>query len=382
MSLRLKRVLTHILCFVLGAVIGAGIYGAVDNIPKKDVSGEFMTESSGGGLVISDTEANGIKLTSVAIPVAQYADYGISPIAENAQIITATVSPVGLSVEWSAAWENSSSSWAQGKQVGSYIKLTPGGENNKTLTVECLQAFGEKIIVTCKLVDDPAIQAMVDVHYMPRVIDLQFAVGNILAGDCELNGSFVSRSVDIEFKTPEPERHHSDNGGNLYVSPSKTVGTLPVTETITLKLKDRAFYVSEDLGSRHERYYLSYGTYSGDTPDRLLGTFTPAPLNITMHDREELYFDTIFFTRRFNMTLYSAYGPLRSIQDWALSFPEYESYGAVVGDPSDLAVAVALAENKELCTLEISYKNEEFNKEVAKYEIIFNLTGVEEADWW
>lgn len=381
MSLKLKRVLTHILCFVLGAVIGAGIYGAVDNIPKKDVSGEFITESSGGGLVISDTEANGIKLTSVAIPVAQYADYDISPIAESAQTITATVSPVGLSVEWSAAWENGSSSWAQGKQVGSYIKLTPGGENNKTLTVECLQAFGEKIIVTCKLVDDPAIQATVDVHYMPRVTGLQFGVGNILSqDDAELDGSFVSRSVDIMFKTPQ--RNYSDNGGELYVNPGKTAGTLPVTETITLKLKDRAFYSSKDMGSRHERYYVSYGTYSGDTPDRLLGTFTPAPLNITMHDGEELYFDTIFFTRQFNMKYYFAYGPLRGIQDWAMSFPEYETYHTLDNDPSDLPHIVGEAENKELCTLEISYKNEEFNKELAKYEITFNVTEIEYSDWW
>ena len=43
-----------------------------------------------------EVKSNGIALMSAMIPVAQYAEYGISPAAENARTVTATVSPASI----------------------------------------------------------------------------------------------------------------------------------------------------------------------------------------------------------------------------------------------------------------------------------------------
>ena len=159
------------------AVIGLFVAGYFLGWFKTAVPGEFGHEQSEiGGMEFSTVEGNNVSLTSAVIPTAQYADYGISAAAEAAQTVTASVKSNGveieLDVDWAAAWKNPSSSWATGKTVTSYVKVTPlatSGENGRKANIECLQAFGEEVTITCSVRGDAEKKATVSVHYVQQV---------------------------------------------------------------------------------------------------------------------------------------------------------------------------------------------------------------------
>ena len=76
---------------------------------------------------------------------------GVSPLAESAYTLTATVEPANApdkAVDWSVAFVNPSSEWATGKTVTDYVTVTPTSDGALTATVQNLKAFGEQIKVT------------------------------------------------------------------------------------------------------------------------------------------------------------------------------------------------------------------------------------------
>ena len=145
-------------------------------IPEKDP--ETPTASVDDGAILTPGEETGeetgnrIALTTVQIPREKYGDYGIMTIAETAFTVTATVSGESLSadqknVTWSAAaFRNPSSSWATGKSVATYVTATP---SKNTLTVQCLKAFGEQIVVKCTSTFNTAVSKELTVDYKEKV---------------------------------------------------------------------------------------------------------------------------------------------------------------------------------------------------------------------
>lgn len=134
------------------------------------------THSAGvdGGAMISPDEddGSGITYTRVVIPRERYEQYGISPIAETAFTVTATVTGESLTEEqqnvtWgAAAFKNPSSSWATGKSVGTYVTATP---NKNQLTVQCLKAFGEQIVIKCTSSYNTAVSKELTVDYKEKI---------------------------------------------------------------------------------------------------------------------------------------------------------------------------------------------------------------------
>lgn len=157
-----------------------------------------------GGAVIGEVEENGISLMSAKIASADYDEYGVSPLAETAYTLTATITPSDASnkaVSWSAAWKNSSSSWANGKSVSDYISIS---SNGLTATVECLQAFGEQIIVTVKSNSNSSASATCTVDYSQKLTSM----GNVLIG----SDAGVWQSVQVT--------QELTSGRNNFVNPS------------------------------------------------------------------------------------------------------------------------------------------------------------------
>lgn len=135
-----------------------------------------------GGVVIGEVEENGISLMSAKIASADYAEYGVSPLAETAYALTATITPSDASnkaVSWSAAWKNSSSAWANGKSVSDYVSIS---SNGLTATVECLQAFGEQIIVTVKSTSNSSASATCTVDYSQKLTSMSNSIVGSDAG--------------------------------------------------------------------------------------------------------------------------------------------------------------------------------------------------------
>ena len=88
-----------ILSLFLALIIVAGVITGVvfwqkGNIVFNPVEQEQPNdEEDDGGAVINEGESNGIKLMSAKIAPENYADYGISPMAETAYQLTATITP-------------------------------------------------------------------------------------------------------------------------------------------------------------------------------------------------------------------------------------------------------------------------------------------------
>ena len=124
-----------------------------------------------GGAIIGEGESNGIALMSAEIPVEDFAANGISPMAETAYTLTATITPDNAdnkAVDWTIAFVNPESEWATGKTVTDYVTVTPTSDGALTATVECLQAFGEQIKVVVISRDNTKVSAECTVDYYIR----------------------------------------------------------------------------------------------------------------------------------------------------------------------------------------------------------------------
>ena len=144
----------------------------------------------------ASAEGSGVSLVSAQISPSTYEDYGIMPTALGAQVITATVKSNGVSIlsdlDWSSAWVNASSEWATEKTVTDYIRITPlaeSGSGNRKVTVECLKAFGEQIVITCAVRGDAEEKATVSVHYLQSLQNTVIKFGETA---CVFNGNALT----------------------------------------------------------------------------------------------------------------------------------------------------------------------------------------------
>ena len=116
------------------------------------------------GFSIGSVENNGIKLTSAKIAEADYAANGISPQAESAYKLTATIEPVSADdrrVEWSVTCTDESI------ETEEYVSLTANG---LTATVACLKDFDRQMTVTVKSLDNPSATASCTLDYVERLL--------------------------------------------------------------------------------------------------------------------------------------------------------------------------------------------------------------------
>ena len=96
--------------FILLAVAGVVAYFSdwFTNWDKfKIEQGEPTEETADGGMLIGESEGVGVSLLSEKIAKADYAANGVSPLAESAYTLTATVEPsnaVNKAVDWSVSF--------------------------------------------------------------------------------------------------------------------------------------------------------------------------------------------------------------------------------------------------------------------------------------
>ena len=134
--------------------IGRAVTGSWDirEWGKKPDTEQNQPETSddNGGAVINESASNDIKLMSARIAPTAYAANGISPQADSAYTLTATITPADANnkaVDWSIAWVNSNSAYASGKTVTNYVTVTPISDGNRTAKVTCKRAFGSDTIL-------------------------------------------------------------------------------------------------------------------------------------------------------------------------------------------------------------------------------------------
>ena len=193
------RVLSNLLSLVLGAGIGAGSYAIKEQIRRggnERIEQEAPTELDGGGVIISESESQGMQLTASKLSSSEYAENGVSTQAESAYTLTATVKPEDAenkAVDWSIAFVNASSAWASGKSVTDYVTVTPSADGALTAVVTNLGEFGEQIKVTVTSRGNPSAKAECTVDHIQKVIEPYLTIGEI---ECVKGGV-----TEVEFET-------------------------------------------------------------------------------------------------------------------------------------------------------------------------------------
>ncbi len=165
-----------ILSLFLALVMVAGIITGVvfwqkGNIEFHPIGQEQEQPEDNGGAVVGESTGNGVKLMTAKIAKEDYAANGISPLAETAYTLTATITPSNATiqdVDWSVSFVNNSSAWATGKTVTDYVTVTPTEDGALTANVECLQAFGEQIKVTVTSREISSVKADCTVDYRQK----------------------------------------------------------------------------------------------------------------------------------------------------------------------------------------------------------------------
>lgn len=195
---------------------------------------EQQDDETDGGTVVNEGESVNVKVLSAKIATADYAEYGVSPLAETAYTLTATVLPSddasNTKVSWSLKWANPESEWATDKAVTDYVTVTPSGDDvqaSKQAVVANLQPFGEQIIVTATSEDDPTKFATCTVDYAQKLTDFSVKFGDVV---CDFESGRTGVSVEVN---PEGD----PNGGAAVFE--KTVGdvySLADSYTVTYQL--------------------------------------------------------------------------------------------------------------------------------------------------
>lgn len=234
-----KRVIVVAVAFVVMAAIVLGMVAALTN---GGTGGNKVTEN--GGMIMGESDGNGVALTSSVIAPEDYAAYGVSALAESAYTVTATITPSNAyiqGVSWSLEFVNSASEWASGKNVSDYVSITPSNENNHIVIVSCLMAFGEQIKLVAISEDDENITASCLLDYSARFRNLagMITCTRTISGTINTNVTYKfgmdTTIVDVSSGGRNQSYSNSFNG-----SYSFSTGTIieEVTESYKLKLSE------------------------------------------------------------------------------------------------------------------------------------------------
>ncbi len=105
----------------------------------------------------------------------------LSETANEGITLVATVEPsyaTKTAVDWSVSFTNPESEWATGKKVTDYVTITPTEDGSLTATLECIQPFGEQIVVKVVSRENAEISDSCPLEYMRRVESVSLRVGN------------------------------------------------------------------------------------------------------------------------------------------------------------------------------------------------------------
>lgn len=141
-----------------------------------------------------------MQLTATKLSSSEYAENGVSAIAESAYTLTATITPsdaANKKVDWTVAFKNGSSTWASGKTVTDYVTVTPTSDGSLTARVECKAAFGTQIVVTVTSRENRSASATCTADYQQRLLGYGFWFGNELNGE-EAKNYFAPSSDSAE----------------------------------------------------------------------------------------------------------------------------------------------------------------------------------------
>ncbi len=253
-----------VISFILIIVLLAGVVGAWVLLLKPE---ESKPEPEEGGAIITEGESHGMKLMSTRIAPEDYDEYGISPMAETAYQLTATITPenaTNKAVDWTIAFVNPSSEWASGKTVTDYVTVTPTSDGALTANVENIKDFGEQIRVTVTSRDNTAVKANATVDYTQKLQSVKSTFGSTVLS----NG--MTKSFDLDASGQPAEAWTFD-----YTTSAHTIAD-EYTTTVKISFADGVSAVESAVGVEF--------TWAGETITSGMPSF------------DKTFFDKVFVT--------------------------------------------------------------------------------------
>lgn len=152
-----------------------------DEVPADDENEELpVLGEDGEELTGEQTYAMPKAMTFRTAASLMSSNVSTQSAAYDSITLTATVYPtqaVDKTVDWSIAWVNASSSWANGKTVTDYVTVTPSSDGSTTATVQCLQPFGEQIKITVTSRNNTNATASCTVDFAKRITNISIKLG-------------------------------------------------------------------------------------------------------------------------------------------------------------------------------------------------------------
>ncbi len=270
------------------------------------------TEQSafGGGMVLGEAESSApISISSYAIAEEDYAEHGVSAQAESAYTVTATVAPddsaTNSVIEWSVEWEGGDWFDSQNgihRSVNDYLTISCGSDaiSSHTVTVTCLQCFGQPIILTAKCKYAPELTASIQIDYAPKITSLYRDYYGLLSG-----------LRPNQKKTVSISKFNINTGTQGIPNFSSRYGVL-ISQYYTL---EDEFAVSVNIRNGVQFNQNSAGQYMCAQGDRMsYGT-----LSVTQSDMKTGY--TYGLTLNLNLSYY---------QGWGDSHASYNSFNSTM----------------------------------------------------
>ena len=213
-----------VITFILIVIFLLGMIGSCAVILKdKDNTNEVKQPYS--DTVVTDGEGNEMVSGEVYAMPANMIFSATSSEPTNASEgikLNATVYPEtadNKAVDWVVAFVNPSSAWASGKNVSDYVKAVPESDGAAVATVECLQAFGERIKITVTSRANPLAKAECVLDYARRILDTavySIAKGYLVGfGSNEVLIDMVNLDYDTVLSKIKDKSIWSDNYENL-----------------------------------------------------------------------------------------------------------------------------------------------------------------------
>ena len=265
-----------VISFILIIVLLAGVVGAWVMLLKPE---ETPPEQEEGGAIITEGESHGMKLMSTRIAPENYDEYGISPMAETAYQLTATITPdnaTNKAVDWAVAWVTSSHSGniegramdinyqienggqqhsggtseddATADAVTDYVTVTPTSDGALTATVECLQAFDTQVCVTVTSRDNTAVKATATVDYAQKLESVKATFGSTVLTDG------MTKSFNLSASGQPAETWKFDYTTSAYTiadeyTTTVTISFSPIVTTLESAVGADFTWTSEDITS-------------------------------------------------------------------------------------------------------------------------------------
>ena len=216
---KIKKIAKSAMAGFLSALIGYGVgyYVAKTNTQQAEPVTQIDCNTDSGGMVCSPESSGIMKLMATPLSATYSTDDSVEAYSDDSYLLTATITPasaVNQEVDWTIAWQNSSSTFVSGKTVTDYVTITPTSDGALTANLICKQAFGEKIVVTCTSRDNPDAKATCTLDYSQKIESVSLKFGGITAN---LGGTTqIKYEVNPNGVAPGGETQVIINKSNVY----------------------------------------------------------------------------------------------------------------------------------------------------------------------